>query len=556
MLVSFLAYGFVVALIAVPVAAQHAVAGVRFDDRLGTLPVEVSLSHNGVSTLDTGILGRIYLDRTGIDGFGANMRATGPPEAGGTLASYVSPQFVRANAQFVTDSGVAARVYGDELSSQLWHGFWWVELWAGVVGGIVLALVFRGRAPSIPGLRSRRRRIAAVVLVPVVALGLSTLVALHLFRQWEGNDEIGVAYPMPGNEELSFSSPQALEVARQVQPFIVKNTDRIRAATTTYETAADRSLRLQLPAHAAALAPRDGERIVIAEADPQGSEVGTAVRTALYPLLEDQLGADAFAMRTISGDISSNGTVAESGFIEDEAGASPGIPTVAVKGDHDTDTTVDQLLDNDVIVPDLETVDVGGLRVAVANDPAFKALFGGLVINDTGVTEDDIGKQLRAKVDPTDPLFVLFHQPRSVDGYLGIDSTGELASTIGRETVPWDDGIPDVPPGTINYGHLHDQAGPWVVWNTDGDLVTWTVVNQLGTSGGVEENPTFNRFSTPISVPLKAVSLQLQYVNEKSGLQTGYASIQIDTDGIATITDRIDLGLPGGQPLPRDEAGL
>ena len=52
-------------------------------------------------------------------------------------------------------------------------------------------------------------------------------------------------------------------------------------------------------------------------------------------------------------------------------------------------------------------------------------------------------------------------------------------------------------------GHYHDPDGPWVVWNTDGDLVTWTVVSQLGTSGGVEENPTFNRFSTPFSTPLK-----------------------------------------------------
>ena len=75
------------------------------------------------------------------------------------------------------------------------------------------------------------------------------------------------------------------------------------------------------------------------------------------------------------------------------------------------------------------------------------------------------------------------------------------------------------------------SAGPRVIWNTDGDEVTWTVVNQLGTSGGVEENPTFNRFSTPFSVPLKPVSVQLQYVNKESGLQTGYAKIDIARTG-------------------------
>ena len=69
-------------------------------------------------------------------------------------------------------------------------------------------------------------------------------------------------------------------------------------------------------------------------------------------------------------------------------------------------------------------------------------------------------------------------------------------------------------------------------------------MNQLGTSGGVEENPTFNRFSTPFSVPLKAFSVQLQYVDTETGLQTGYATIDIATDGTVTLADRTDLGLP------------
>jgi hypothetical protein len=95
-------------------------------------------------------------------------------------------------------------------------------------------------------------------------------------------------------------------------------------------------------------------------------------------------------------------------------------------------------------------------------------------------------------------------------------------------------------------GHLHDASGPWVIWNTDGDEVTWTVVSQLGTSGGVEENPTFNRFSTPFSAPLKDVSIRLSYVDEGSGLQTGYASVVVDTSGRVTVLDRVDVGLPGG----------
>jgi hypothetical protein len=541
---SFLGYALLAAVVGAPVALERAVESVRFEDRLGTLPVEVSLAHNGVSTLDTGILGRLYWDRTGTAGFGAVIRATGPPEAGGTLSSYVSPTFVRANAQFVNDPGEVARVYGDELQSALWSSFWWTELWIAILGGAVLTAVFRARSPLPVRLVGRWKRVTAGAVLVVVSAGASTIAAGLLFRNWDKSTEVTNGYPMPGVERLSFSSPQSLEVAQQIQPFIEKNTTRIRERADQYEAAALASLRTELSQRAAALTPRDGERIVIAEADPQGSLVGTRVRTVLYPLLREELGQDSFAMRTISGDVTSNGTVAEEGFVEAEASASPEIPVVAVKGDHDTDTTLEQLDEYGVLNPDFETTEVNGLDVVAGNDPAFKALFGGLVINKTGITETELGEHLRSDVDENDPVIVLFHQPRSAAGYVGVDAVSDVDAAIGRETQPWDDGIPDLPPGIINIGHLHDAAPPRVIWNTDSDEVTWTVLNQLGTSGGVEENPTFNRFSTPFSVPLKTVSIQLQYVDAESGLQTGYATIDIATDGTATIGDRIDLGLP------------
>ncbi len=263
------------------------------------------------------------------------------------------------------------------------------------------------------------------------------------------------------------------------------------------------------------------------------------------------LGEDSIVLRTISGDLTSNGTVAERDFVADEVSASGDIPTVVVKGDHDTRTTVEQLHDGGVTAPDLELDEVGGITVAGAADPMFKALFGGLVRNPSGVTEQELGEALRAVVEDSEGdvgVDVLLHQPRAAAAYLGIGSTGDLASSVGRETVPYDDGIADVPPGMVNIGHLHDASGPWVIWNTDSDHITWTVVSQLGTSGGVEENPTFNRFSTPFSVPLKAISVRLAYVNPATGLQTGYASVVIAPDGTVTVEDRVDVGLSGGEP--------
>jgi len=543
-----LAYALSVGVLAAPLAAEQALERVRFEDRLGTLPVEVSLCHNGVSTLDTGVLGKVYWSRTGVAGFGAYVRATGPPEAGGTLTSYVDPAFVQANAQFVGDPQTVARAYGRQLWFGFWRAFLRMELVVMLVGGLVLMAVFHGRHPW-PGMIAARR-------LGVIALGVMGTTAAFsglaygLSTQWDCGASVTSSYPMPGVDGLSFSSPQTREIAEQVRPFIEKNLERFAEEVDSYRANAEASLRRTLPAAAAGLAPREGERIVLAEADPQGSLVGTDVRVVMYELLTDYLGTESIVLRTISGDISSNGAVAEQEFVRGEAAASAEIPTVAVKGDHDSDATVEQLTQGGAAVPDLEVTEVAGLRVAGANDREFKTLFGGLVRNESQVSEEELGQKLREEVDDSEPMIILLHQPRAAYAFLGLDDTSQLTGLEGHETAPWDDGIPDVPAGTVNIGHLHDSDGPWVLWNTDGDLVTWTVVDQLGTSGGVEERPTFNRFSTPFSAPLKRLSVRLQYVDLESGLQTGYASIDFSLDGQVEITPRTDVGLPGGQPVP------
>lgn len=569
-LVAWIAYGLAAALVCLPVATVWALQNASFEDRLGAFPVDVTLAHDGRSTIDTGVLGKIYWDRTGAGGFGADIRSTGPPEAGGTLSSYVTPEFLRLNATLVDDPGEVARVYGAELRDQVVSGLVRLELVIGVVAGGLLTLAFRAGWPPYPrGGGSRRWRAGLAVGAVTVGFGVSSAIAVQAFQSWSDPQDDETSYPMPGIEGLAFSSPQTVEVARQVQPFIEKNQTRIEANGRAYTDAVSASFAAELPLHTADLTPREGERIVVAEADPQGSLVGTRARRAMYPVLEEALGEGSLTVRTISGDISSNGTVAEAGFVRGEAGASPDVPTVAVKGDHDSEATVDQLRDGDVEVPDLESVEVDGLTLVGVADPAFKALFGGLVTNDSGKEPADIGAELRTFVDDDldegQAVVALLHQPRAVAGYLGISSTADLADSLGRETTPWDDGIADVPPGLVDFGHLHDVNGPWVIWNTDGedpenpgpdDLVTWTVVSQLGTSGGVLEAPTFNRFSTPFSVPLKTLSMQLQYVDGESGLQTGYALIDVSVDGDVRISDRVDVGLPGGKPMTRGELGM
>jgi hypothetical protein len=546
----FLGFGLLTAVLAFPIVAQQSVEKAQFDDRLGTFPVVVSLAHNGQSTLDTGLAGKLYWQRTGVAGFGASLRSTGPPEAGGTVSSYVSPEFLQANAAFIDDPALVARVYGAELRDRVLDRLLAAELVAALAGGL-LGAVLVGRSSRVRGADRRLRRTLRVGSFAVV-MTASVVMAAALFARWDGNAPVGTTYPMPGIEQLSFSSPQTREIAMQIEPFIQKNSDRIAERSAAYRAAALESAKAELPKYAETLGPRDGEVVVLTEADPQGSQVATRVRTELYPLLLELLGEDSVVLRTIAGDVTSNGTVAEEDFAEREARALPDVPLVAVKGDHDSDDTVSQLGDNEVGTPDLEVVEAGGLTVAGAADPDFKALFGGLVTNPSGVTQEELGEELRAVVDEElddgDPVSVVLHQPRAAAGYLGIDSMSDLDELVGNETTSVEDGIPDLPPGMVTVGHLHDASGPWVIWNTDGDEVTWTVVSQLGTSGGVEENPTFNRFSTPFSVPLKDVSIRIAYVDAESGLQTGYASVVIDTAGRVTVVDRVDVGLPSRQP--------
>ena len=117
--VRWLACAAAACVVALPLTVLRAVETVHFPDELGTFPVEIQLSHNGFSTLDTGLLGKVYLARTGAFGFGVRAIATGPPEAGGTLASYVDPAFLKANAALIDDPDRIAAAYSAEIGHRL-----------------------------------------------------------------------------------------------------------------------------------------------------------------------------------------------------------------------------------------------------------------------------------------------------------------------------------------------------------------------------------------------------------------------------------------------------
>jgi hypothetical protein len=572
-LVLFLVYGVLSVVVASPVLVQQTLAGVSFEDRLGTFPVEVSTVRNGYSVLDTGALGSVYLEQTGALGLGFALRVTGPPDAGGSLSSYVDPTFVRANTATLTHPERVRAAYTDRLGDAFVSGFWPRALVVLVLGGLLL--LYRAH-PALTRTRGRRRQVTAVAGT-IGLLAVSSCVAVWQHRTWSGSERPDELYPLPQVAGLSFDSPETLEVARQVGPFVDKNVSRLRERAAEYERLATGSIRVGVPASAAALRPREGERIVVAEADPQGSEVGTEVRRALYDELVEVLGDGALLARTISGDVTANGAVAEQRFVEEEVSASGDLPVIAVKGDHDSETTMEQLVDAGAEVTDLDVLEVRGLQFTGVADPEFKSLFGGSVSNPSGVTPTERGVQLRTTVEDEvgesdETVRALVHQHRAALGYLGFDDREQLRALPGPEadayTRPVDDGIPDVPAGSLVYGHWHENDGPWIIWNTDAaaedatgtagtpvsgagtradggtEGVTWTLVDQVGTSGGVEERPTIDRFSTPYSPPLKPIQLRLHYTDTETGLVTGFVSLELTTFGDLRISRRTDVGVP------------
>jgi hypothetical protein len=106
-------------------------------------------------------------------------------------------------------------------------------------------------------------------------------------------------------------------------------------------------------------------------------------------------------------------------------------------------------------------------------------------------------------------------------------------------TTPYDDDIRDLPAGAVFYGHWHRDVEPRVVWNSDG---TWTLVMELGTTGGAIDTPTLSAFSTPWSRPQQVATFPVVFLDQETRLVTGYQLYRFEPTGTVTIDPRVDMG--------------
>ena len=460
---AFAAYCAVSAVVAAPIAAEQAVEHLqlRGPDRLGAgrgLAPAQRLLHRRHRRARAPVLGadRCRGVRRPRRGDRARRRPVGrwrptpvPASSARTPRSSTTP--TRWPAPTATSCSPAVR-----------HRFLVSELVAALAGGLAAAPRSAARttaARQLAGARSWPGRRCSSWSPPAPRPHCA-----WLFARWEGSTDPEQRYAMPGIDALSFSSPQTLEVARQIQPFLTKNNDRIRARTRRL-----RGRRRRLARHRARRARRrPGAAGRRARRPRRGRPPGQPRRhrgagARCTQLLQDVLGEDAvrpahhLRRRHLQRHRGRGRLRRRRGRRRRRRprGRGQGRPR---HRHHRRAAQRQRRASSPTSTPTRSAASTSSR----GQRPAFKTLFGGLVVNET---RPERGRARRApararSTTRTARWSCWSTSPRPPPATSGSTSLSELDDAIGSETTPRDDGIPDLPPGIINVGHLHDAMPP------------------------------------------------------------------------------------------------
>jgi hypothetical protein len=286
---------------------------------------------------------------------------------------------------------------------------------------------------------------------------------------------------------------------------------RQQAALNAYVDAANAALLKQF---AKVPAPRTGETMFLGFSDLHCNQGMTKLIANLVRLTRP-------AAVLSSGDDTVNGTAAERGCISHEAAIPDGAPLLDSPGNHDSDVTETQMKAAGMTVLNGSPVSVpktaGDVQVLGDDDPEHNIPFSVQRTLDRPESEQQLGERLVgvARAKRTDVILV--HQP--------------FAADVIMKT-------PDPPARLVVWGHMHAQAGPFVVTHADG---SWTVGMQEGTAGGVRQ-PTFTSFSTPFSPPLVSADVYFYFRDNATGLITAVQPVHFRPDAHVVIEPRVITG--------------
>ena len=529
------------AVVAAPLAVGWAVAHTSVEEQVGITPTTFTLSTGGHSEVRLGIAGTVYVPRSrGPLGLVATVNGPASPQAGATdLASYVSPRMLRLYTGLFHDPEPAIRGYVGLLQRELARQLLVTELVLTVLGGSLALLAGRSLVPLGTGPRTGRASLLVIALVVTSAAAGAAVVGS---RAGSNLPDAG-RYALPAldgtaAQGATTNSPLLRLVLGDAVPKVETMVDRQDTAATAFVTRAGADLRAQAEAVAAA---RTGEVAVLLQSDMHCNAAMTRLQRLVRGLVQERLGGDALAGLAITGDLTTNGTAAEGGCIEDEAAIAGDLPVAAIAGNHESQVSVNQMRAAGMKVLDGDRAELGPVSVLGAGDPSRTELFGASHLRGDR-SEADVGHELYSATRDKRADLVLVHEGYAAQAFIGTDDMRAFLDGPGSPTAPYDDGVRDLPASAVLYGHWHRDVEPRVVWNSDG---TWTLVMELNTSGGAVASPTLGHFSTPWTKPQQEASFPVLYLDRHTGLVTGYQRFTFATDGAAVVQPRVEVGDPG-----------
>lgn len=529
--------------LAAPLALSWAVTHTGVHGLIGTSPTTFSLTTRGHTELRLGIAGTVYVPKSrGPLGVIATVEGPGDPGAGdGDLANYVRPEMLELYTGLFHDPERAVKEYVHLVQREFEHQLLLAELTlAGLGGLIMLALSYLlPRQAS----RSGPRAALMIVLAGAVVLGTTTSLAWVQLAATGGDSAGDGVYELSSLDgTVAAGSTTNSPVIRALLGGALAKSrqliDRQEAGERAYRAVAERGLAAQAGAMEG---PADGETAVMMQSDMHCNITMIRLQTLVVSMLREQYGGDVPALLAIAGDLTTNGTGAEGVCIRDEEAIAVGAPVAAVTGNHESNVSAVQMDEAGMTVLAGSTANLAGVTVLGDGDPSRSELFGKTQLRGDE-TEEDLGVRLFEEADSGDrPDLVLMHEAYAAETFLGVANVAELIKGQGTLTVPSEDGVRDVPAGAVFYGHWHRSVDPRVLWNSDG---SWTLLMELDTSGGAIDTPTIGNFSTPWSQPQQEASFPVVFLDQASGMVTGYQIYSFETDGTATVRPRVDVGVP------------
>ncbi len=490
------------AVLALPFAIAWGVGHARVEDYIGPHRAIITTDFSGEVEIDLGPVGNVYVPSP-VAPIGVTIAVGG---VSGTVAgtSLISDQTLSAYAALYADPNEAVAGITERVAQSVITHTALAEL---VIMLVVAAWLLRRRllAPRMVRQMSRRRVLAAWAGVTTLVIG-SVLAPTPA----PSTPRIPVQVNVAGTRlDLTVDNALLSSLLARGLSGVELLSERQVSAVQAYVDNATLSLSKQIDRMPA---PTASETMLFGYSDLHCNE-------AMTTLLGRLVAVSNPAVVLSAGDDTVQGTAAERGCITREIAIAGGRPLLVSPGNHDSVVTAQQMSAAGMVVMNGKPVQVAeaGISVLGDSDPEHNIPFSADRTQVRPETEQQLGERMIQVATPSPVDVIMVHQP---------DASAPIMAAANP------------PARLVLWGHLHTQAGPYVVAHDDG---TWTVGMQQGTAGGVKD-PTTTSFSTPFSPPLVRADCYFFFRDNATGLITSIQPVHFTTQGTVTIDPRTETG--------------